>query len=346
MEKKSFAGIEELFENVSVNDILQLKDGRLFMTFGPGAMGAYSTDDGKTWDEPFEMMDENGAPVSPSLGSLVESKPGVLGFHHTLEHPYVLAWRRSTDAGRTWSLPIPLNPIDGPVRNPHSDPRPFVDAAHKEMVYAGLDRTIVLTDGRIVIPFTQWLMGPISPEPGHPLGMDTEETLLYSFVMFSDDDGLTWQRSNQMIFIVLEGHYDTDREYYSYARGKGGFWEFEESTIVELADKQIMMFGRSVLARTFASFSNDRGLNWHAPVPMPIATTNAPSLLKRLSIGDILLIWNQCAREEDIKGFSRHRLSTALSTDEGETWTHHRNLESLDDVAYIEPPAVGTLHGV
>ena len=34
----------------------------------------------------------------------------------------------------------------------------------------------------------------------------------------------------------------------------------------------------------------------------------------------------------------RHRLSTAISKDDGKTWMHHRNLESLDDTAYLEAP--------
>ena len=34
----------------------------------------------------------------------------------------------------------------------------------------------------------------------------------------------------------------------------------------------------------------------------------------------------------------RHRLSCAISHDEGNSWTHFKNLESLDDRAHIEPP--------
>jgi hypothetical protein len=39
-------------------------------------------------------------------------------------------------------------------------------------------------------------------------------------------------------------------------------------------------------------------------------------------------------------------LSTALSFDDGKTWQHFKNLESLDDVTYIEPPPIPLLHGV
>jgi hypothetical protein len=50
------------------------------------------------------------------------------------------------------------------------------------------------------------------------------------------------------------------------------------------------------------------------------------------------LIWNQISTEEILSGLSRHRLSTAISKDEGTSWSHFRNLESLDDRTHIEPP--------
>ena len=40
---------------------------------------------------------------------------------------------------------------------------------------------------------------------------------------------------------------------------------------------------------------------------------------------------------ELIEGVYRHRLTCAVSKDDGLSWQHHRNLESLDDVAHIEP---------
>ena len=36
-------------------------------------------------------------------------------------------------------------------------------------------------------------------------------------------------------------------------------------------------------------------------------------------------------------GLARMRMSCAISKDDGETWQHFRNLESLDDAGYIEP---------
>ena len=75
------------------------------------------------------------------------------------------------------------------------------------------------------------------------------------------------------------------------------------------------------------------------PVTARLASSYAPSTLIRIpKTKDFLLVWNQVSTEEILAGHHRHRLSTAISTDEGETWTHFRNLESLDNRTRIEPP--------
>ena len=47
-----------------------------------------------------------------------------------------------------------------------------------------------------------------------------------------------------------------------------------------------------------------------------------------------------------MQGLYRHRLSCAISKDDGEAWQHHKNLVSLDDMTRIEPgPIVQWLSG-
>jgi len=63
--------------------------------------------------------------------------------------------------------------------------------------------------------------------------------------------------------------------------------------------------------------------------------------VKRIpTTGDLLIIWSQHSGEEAKKMLIRHRLSCAISEDEGKTWQHFKNLESLDDVTKIEPPEI------
>ena len=93
------------------------------------------------------------------------------------------------------------------------------------------------------------------------------------------------------------------------------------------------------LGRFYQSFSKDGGISWTVPQPVALAASYAPPMLVRIPSTDhVLLIWNQASGEEILAGLSRHRLSTAISEDNGLTWGHFRNLESLDDSARLNPP--------
>jgi hypothetical protein len=69
-----------------------------------------------------------------------------------------------------------------------------------------------------------------------------------------------------------------------------------------------------------------------------------PCDLQRLpSTGDLLVVWNQTSADEIRRGYYRSRLSTALSSDEGQSWTHFKTVDcgpGLPDVGRIEPPPV------
>ena len=341
-------------DKLSYDDIIELADGKLFMatTRDKKHLGAHSTDDGRNWSEPFEMKDAAGNAVAPAgLGSLLLLKSGGLGYYWNADYHFY--FRVSNDEGRTWTTPISTGPW----------------GAHA--YGAANDRGIVLKTGRIVIPAAWRMDGPRSPEEGNnPLGLDIEETLCYSFSLYSDDEGKTWKRSRNVVFTVLEGKYPSFPLNVS-SRGKSGFSNFEEPSVVELSNGDLMMCGRNPLGRLFVSHSVTKpkpwaqsnhcywntavepdpaggaGVVWRQPVPTPLAAARAPSELKYIpKLKAILCIWNQVSVKEIVDGHSRHRLTTALSFDDGKTWKHFRNLDSLDDVAYIEPPAVKDLHGV
>jgi hypothetical protein len=98
------------------------------------------------------------------------------------------------------------------------------------------------------------------------------------------------------------------------------------------------MYGRTELGCFYQSTSTDDGVSWSVPKPVPLAAAYTPPYLVRIAAtGDLLLIWDQASSEEIVAGLARHRLSTAISTDDGATWRHFRNLESLDDRTQIPP---------
>ncbi len=379
LDQQPFANIDDLFDKVDIHDIIQFRDGEMFMAFSPppstreteisetNVYGAYSGDGGATWSEPFLVADEQGNAVAIPFGSLVELKSGALGHYYQFgDGPWVrppknifyqdtgLGWwfRRSEDRGKTWTMPISMLSED--------------ERAHQSCVYTkAADHIIVTQTGRIVLPACVPMLGPRSSYPRYPLGPDSETSLMYSFALYSDDEGQTWHKSHNLIFTVLEGKYPGDDD--APALGKGGCYDFEEPTVVELSNGSLMMFGRSIIGRTFKSISvpdpmpwpahhvwesfDTSGLGagavWRHPVPTPLACSRGPSNLKYIpALKAILCIWNQVSTKEIIEGISRHRLSTALSFDDGETWQYFKNLHSLDDVTYVEPPPVELLHGI
>ena len=181
----------------------------------------------------------------------------------------------------------------------------------------------VLSTGRILAPVMKWL----SPLAGGESEME-QNSFCYSWVKYSDDEGDTWKDSLSELFVLID-------------EGRKGTHQFEEPAIEELTDGTLLMLGRTDLGRQFASRSTDGGVTWGFPEPTEIASAYAPLHLVRIpKTGDLMIIWNQVSPEEILSGLHRHRLSVVISTDEGATWTHHRNLESLDDTTHVPAPPI------
>ena len=176
------------------------------------------------------------------------------------------------------------------------------------------DTTIALRNGRIVVP----VCGGVG-------------LFGASFCYYSDDEGVTWQRGMGETEVHIKVHGKT------YATS-----HFGEPNAVELNDGRLMMFGRTLTGRLCRSYSQDFGDTWSPAEPTELACSASPVSIERIpSTGDLLLIWNQVTAEETAMGWGRMRLSCAISKDEGQTWEHFKNLESLDDVTQVEPPPMG-----
>ena len=323
-EFEAIIGLDKVSMSPSHGSVIALRDGRLlWMWAHKGVRAITSEDGGQTWGTPGPAMLSTGEPMKGHFGvNLFRLHGGALGMvlvaeaarrEFDADQQSVLTFHRSDDEGGTWSPPVVVNP-------------PNVSASLSQ------DKTIVLRDGRIVVPVDQY-MGT-KPTRGDPKGVhrlgerfaNLERcALVYGFALYSDDEGQTWQRSRSNVIVQLEG-------------GFGGSYSFIEPAIIELADGRLMMLGRTNLGSLYRSLSEDRGYTWLAPEPTDLALSPSPCCLRRLPhTGDLLVIWNQASRMEQIEGVYRHRLTCAISRDEGNTWQHHRNLESLDDVVRIEP---------
>jgi len=125
--------------------------------------------------------------------------------------------------------------------------------------------------------------------------------------------------------------------------GMAGITSVGESSIVELTDGRVLVFGRSVVGRIVYSHSSDGGESWAALRPTELAASGSPSRLRRIpGTNDLLCVWNQISGEEIRRGYRRGRLSAAISKDDGATWENFKTLElsdGLDNVDRVEPDA-------
>ena len=248
-------------------------------------------------------------------------------FHSTTPQPPgrdgPLVYRTSSDEGRTWS--------DGV----------FIDDRFL-VLRQGCAR--VLRDGRILAPVYNWV--------GFHL-KDAEQdvaSLCVGWAAFSDDEGRTWQRShnewviraNDVVYDFVDGKgFSLDESTAQHLTEYHHLEMYGEPAAEELYEGRIFSLGRCRLGRFFMSTSNDNGLSWSRPEPTTLASSSAPALVTQIpTTGDLLVVWNQASPEEIFSALGRHRLSCAVSQNEGKTWKHFQNLESLDDVSYIEPPEI------
>jgi hypothetical protein len=165
------------------------------------------------------------------------------------------------------------------------------------------DRAIQLKSGRVVLPCWQ----------------STDELgSTHSYCFYSDDRGETWNKSP--LISTPPG-----------STGRGTNPAAEEPAVVELNDGRLLMFIRTYLGSIYRSDSTDGGATWSAAASTGIASPGSQVTLSRLPTGDILLIYNW-AKPETIDGpWPRNYLTSAISKDEGKTFSFVRHLDGGAD---------------
>ncbi len=296
--------------------------------------GQRSRDQGRSWSAPDPGFGRVG-----TIHGIVRTANGELGICYskvrggdTWEAHMAAAlgndtnawyFRWSVDDGQRWSKPVQIS-LPG--------------------LTMGLDGTMFsLKDGRLLlIVYSQFLVrmnlwgGSYGTYRGHRIKTETEGhfgEMEAVRVYYSDDHGRSWTPNDGWIMGWRQG---TEK------------WtdSFVEATGIELNDGRIYMLGRSLIGRMLACESADRGVTWTYAHPTELMTSDSPGRLIRLQKTDALLfVWNQISREENRRGFRRNRASSAISKDEGKSWTHFKNLaaiQCLADRAYIPPDPVMT----
>lgn len=144
------------------------------------------------------------------------------------------------------------------------------------------------------------------------------------FMLFSDDEGRTWQRNQDGMITYAQDWNDN-------------FSKLTESSMTEVAPGRLVVFMRTGLGRLFQAWSNDNGTTWSRAMPTALASSTTPCQIRTLPNGHLLCIWNQESAEEIARGENRTRVSAAVSRDGGRVWGFFQNVQSGHETTRVEP---------
>ena len=301
-----------MFSRGMNGDIVELLDGRLLYAFAgteiaPGAiMGCTSADSGRTWGGPATLVAAPEARFSHPDGERIVHPSLLRRQNDQLMIAYIWTvagadpraqtyFRLSDDEGASWSDPKVLTP------------------SRESSVLVHNAKLLRLSTGRILAPAEVRVdMGPANDHRGW-----------VSTAWHSDNDGHTWQRSQNEVNLLAQGV------------------EAQEPHVAELHDGRVLMLFRTYNGCVGRSSSSDAGETWSAGELLE--DLKLPSLSSALHVGripttgDLLLVrslgdggqqlgeqpkvWNRRdGREHGI----RTPLVAVISRDDGCTWENQR----------------------
>lgn len=148
-----------------------------------------------------------------------------------------------------------------------------------------------------------------------------------SGVFYSNDDGVSWKRSQ---FVQAPAH-EPGGVHKGYRWNHGAV----EPTVIELKDGRIWMLARTAQDQHYESYSEDGGETWSEMQPSRFYGTITMPTMNRLEDGRLLFIWNNTTPLPEKEGATgngedvftnRDVLHAAISEDDGKTWKGFREL--------------------
>lgn len=304
----------------SEGDFITLKDGRILFVythFTGGAAdhssaylaGRYSSDGGKTWTQKDQTIIENDGKQNIMSVSLLRLQSGQIALFYARKnsiHDLLPVMRLSNDEGAHWSKPVDI-----------------ISAGQGGYYVLNNDRVIQMKSGRIVIPLAlhQNLKGSDRFNPN-------ARFLCY----YSDDNGKTWQRGQD---VVVEKQPGSKQPY------------MQEPGVVELKDGRLMGFCRTNGGSQYVAYSQDGGKSFSELKSSKIISPVSPASIERIpATGDLLMVWNNHRDIDPKLRGKRTPLSVAVSKDEGKTWEHIQNIEDNPNGWYCYTAIEFTQDGV
>jgi len=293
----------------SEGDFVVLKDGRVMLIYssfiGTGDHAAadlvarYSSDAGQTWTaDDVTVVQRTADDANLMSVSLLRLHDGRIALF------YVRKYDSPPDAKYPF-LDSMLMRISKDEGESWSDPIAVSSADNPGYRVLNNDRVIQLKNGRLVVPVATHYL------PDSSGWRDSAQIQCY----LSDDVGKTWRLSKSMLESKLLA---------------------QEPGVVELKDGRLMLFCRSRDCQ-LVSHSTDGGETWsdlqRSNITQP---TTSPASIERIpGTGDLMMVWNNgddpLAQRKPI---GRRPFSVAVSSDEGSSWHHTRNIGTDPDGWY------------
>jgi len=314
----SFAPDTE-FTRHSEGSFLRLKDGRIMFAYsrftghnGDDApsdlVAVYSSDEGETWSEARVLIRASMYNTKNVMSvSLMSMSNGDLGLFYIIKQtPAInrIMLSRSRDDGESFYSHVECTKAE--------------NAAYFVL---NNDRVIRLKSGRILIPLAHHHSTLSADGMKGYLGMRAANYFLYS-----DDDGLTWNESPDMVYPTFT---NTDTG-------------LQEPGVIEKLNGAIWAYARTDKMYQYEYFSVDGGIHWTLPQPSRFTSPDSPMLIKRRpGTDELIAVWNPVprynGRPEYAAGWGRTPLVYAVSADDGLTWSDCKVIESKEEHGYCYP---------
>lgn len=264
--------------------------------------GSLSSDGGRTWSEPFPVLDRADEDahnlMSVTLGRLPDGRLVLWYLRRRGFDDLRLMMRISTDEGKSWGEPRCCTPALGyhVVNN---------------------DRVVQLSSGRLLAPSAhhRTLEGPDGEPQFSGWGV--------TYIARSDDLGATWQESGPLAL--------------PYPTSRSGL---QEPGVVELADGTLWGWARTDQGTQWEFRSHDGGETWTMPQPSRFTSPRSPLSMKRLSDDRLFAVWNPIpsypGRPQPASGWNDDRtpLVFAVGDPTGAQWSDQVVLEDDPDSGY------------
>lgn len=256
-----------------------------------------STDEGESWSDGKVLFEKGENDVNIMSLSFLRMNNGDIGAFYIVKNADgsdTIVMRRSSDGGESWSEPMDcLSSLERP-----------------DYFILNNDRPLKLKNGRIILPLAR-----------HTI-YDNEQELSVGELLFffSDDDGYTWEKTEQ----ELKTPFPNDKI------------GFQEPGLYELADGRIWCYIRTLLGYQYESYSEDNGETWSTPEPNVFFSSPASPMsvkpFKDLTVAIFNPVPEHILRNDDAEFWGRTPYVMAVMKKEENQFTQEKLFYIEDDL--------------